>query len=421
MMGQSSMAIDGRPQGRAVGAPRVGSALANITVGEFFYYCGFVALCLWQGFNTTNFEGVLGMSMSAFGSMMQIFCVSCLALKMVAEPVDFKRGSVAAMLGALLAVSYLQCKTSVLLVTFVFIVLGKGISFKRLAKIAFAVYSCLFLITVACALTGQIDVMMKVRDDGQLRSSMGFTHPNRFSTTLFQILVAWLVVRYPRFGAPELGACAAAVALILAVADSRTTALAVIAMAVLIFLAIRLERRGEGRKFVVIAGVVVFVLIAASIYFMVGYNRGNSFQFQLNDALSSRLSLAHSYYDTYPPKLFGQSFTKGVRYRFDAGGGSSGLIVDNTYARVFILYGIVPALIFIAGLVFLFKREFDRGHVRPELLFLVVFLIVGFAESFVLNLSMDFALIAFSVLFTEDVVSSGRPRKRRRRRNADVA
>ena len=412
--GLTSLAVGVSSRRLPKGAARKGHACATITVAEFAYYCGFVALCLWQGFATTNFESVLGMSMSTFGTMMQIVCVSCLALKMIVEPVDFRRGFVAVVLGALLAVSYLQCKTNVLLVTFVFIVFGKGISFKRLAKIAFAVYSFLFLITVVCALTGQIDVVMKVRDDGQLRSSMGFTHPNRFSTTLFQILVAWLVIRYPRFGVSELGACAVAIALSLTVADSRTTALAVIAMAVLIFIAVRLEKKGKARKFVVIAGVIVFVLIAASIYFMVSYDRGNLLHLQLNDALSGRLFLAHGYYDTFPPKLFGQFFSTDIYYRFVAGGGSSGLLVDNTYARVFILYGVVPAVIFFTGLALLFKREFCRGHVRPEFLFLVVFLIVGFAESFVLNLSMDFTLIAFNAVFTESPAETCVGQARRR-------
>lgn len=393
----SCVATDDRRDWLASVGPR--TSLLSLSVGHFFYYLGFIALCLWQGFSTTEFEKILVVNIDDFESLMQVIAVTCLALKFFSEPIDFKSGIIAALITALLVRSYFQCGINTLLVTFAFVALGKGVSFKTLAKIAGYIYCALLIITVVFAIAGQIAVVELLREDGRVRYSLGFSHPNRFSTTVFQVLAAWLAVRYPKFRLPELGACIASVIVILAVADSRTTALAILAMAFLIVSARQFEGRGKSKQFIILSGLLVLLVIISSLYFMVSYSRNNSIHYFLNDVLSGRLFLAHGYYSTFPPTLFGRSFNSNIIYTFSSGGSHLGFTVDNTYARIPLLYGLVPMAVFLSGLVFLFRNEYRSGRIRAEFIFLVIFLLVGFSESFMLNISMNFALIAFSVLF----------------------
>lgn len=377
------------------------------TVGEFFFYLAFSALCLWQGIQTTNFENILFLKVSTFKSVMQAVCFACLAIKLFLDSPTFKSGLLGFAVGVILAISYIKCKTGVLFVAFAFVFSGKGVNFRRLALIAMVVYGVLLFFTVSSALSGQIAIVETVRSGGQVRSSLGFTHPNRLSTTIFQILVSWLVLRYPKFNAFDLVICIASTCPILIIADSRTTALTVLVMVILIQFAMVFERRGKSRLFIVFCGTLILCLIAVSIYFMFCYDNSNSFHKLLNTALTGRFTLARGYCSTYPPGLFGRSFSSDTSYVFVTGGQHTGIVVDNTYARIPILYGIVPTLVLFFGLCVLFIKEYKRGSIRCEFLFLVVFLIAGFAESFVLNLSMDIALMSFTTLFVSSHPNDG--------------
>lgn len=380
---------------------------SSFTASEFFFYLAFTALCLWQGIQTTNFETVLLFNVSTFKTAMQVICFACLAVKLILDPPVFKNGVLGAFIGLVLIVSYATCGSSVLFVSFAFVFAGRNINFRRLAMIAMAVYGFLFIVTVSSALSGQIAIVETVRSGGQVRSSLGFTHPNRFSTTIFQILASWLILRFPKFNLLDLVICISAVCPILLIADSRTTALAIFAMVVVIQLAQLFERCAKPELFIALCGLLILGLIAASIYFMFCYDSGNALHKLLNSALSGRLSFAHDYSSTFPLCLFGRSFSSDTLYTFVTGGQSLGIVVDNTYARIPIMYGIVPAALLFGGFCGLLINELKSRSIRCEFLFLVVFLIVGFTESFVLNLSMDIALMSFTALFVPVSASDG--------------
>lgn len=371
----------------------------DVPVTDFFYFLGFTALCLWQGFGTTNFQEVFFVNISTLKTLFKLICFCCLIVRVITKPPDAKHGLVALAIGAVLLISYLQCKSSTLLITFAFIALGRDVRIKDLAKIIFAVYLFIFVLTVLSAQIGFIEVQTLMRADDDVRSSMGFSHPNRFSSTIFQILAAWLVIRYPKFSIIDFLFSILSILIILLVADSRTTSLALIFMVILVLTARHAQKRGKYKPFAVVASSIVIGLIAVSLYFMLFYDKTNHFHVLLDNTLSKRLSLAHGYYSTFSPTLFGHPFSSDVTYSLNIGGSHIGLLVDNTYVKLLLLYGFVPFCLFLVGLVMLLKRATADECINREFPFLITFLIIGFCESFVLNISMNFTLIVFSMLF----------------------
>lgn len=373
--------------------------LTNYDLCNLFYYISFTALCLWQALTITNFKELLFIKVSIIILSLKIICVVFLVFKVILEllygKLNIKQYILSCFVLLILLISYTKCKNATLLITFLYISFGRSVDIRQLAKITFIVWTFIIIITVTSSMLGYIETLYDIRSNGQIRSSMGFKNPNRFSTSIFQILLAWLFLRYDRVKIVDFILSVAAIIIIQVVSGSRTTSIAIGVMIFLIIFSKQMKKRNLNKIFIILLMSIVMLLFVITLYFMFFYDDGNQMHVFLDRIVSKRFSLAHNFFTKYPPTFFGQYFEPDILYDF-INGTKGTFIIDNSYAKLIILFGLFPTVLIFLVFFLLIRNELKCNSIRSDYLFFIIFLIVGFAESFILNISMNFTLIIFS-------------------------
>lgn len=378
---------------------RSGVALAMaLPRWEILFYLAFICYLLWQGLSRTTFESFLFIPMQTAKLLFQGAFVVLLAASFLLQARPIGDTVLFVVLAAIFLVSALTCGDRDLLLAFLVVAVGRDASVRKVAAIVFVFYLLLLIVTMTSAAFGLVDVRYAALTDGRAgRHSWGFTHPNTLAATALLICMAWFYVRFPRIALCDMAVWLPALIISNFVAQSRTSTSVLILLIVLTHLFQRLQGCGMDRIMGAIALVVGLILILVSIYFMASYDSSVEWQVKLNSVLTGRLGFAHDYFEQYPPHLFGTSFSE-APIRLEELGYSSRLVVDNSYARLIILYGYIPAIIwFVAFIMLCAKRILNRNI---DYLFLCFFIMIvfGFAESATLSITSNFTLVAYSEL-----------------------
>lgn len=390
--------------------------ISSLKVSSISYYFAFLCYVLWNALTQTAFVDVLPEgTYSSIKTILQGLTVVFILVKIVSQKYDFKRFIVLSLFGLVALLSFSITGFSIVTWAFFFIMAGDEISIKRLCSIALVVYIVITIIAVTMSLSGSIPNKVFVRG-GVVRDSYGFNHPNTFGQALLEISLAISVLRYKKFGAPEFLLISFFAILTWVLVDSRTSSLMIFLTAVLFFVFSRPQKyqRSKYTAYVFLT-VVVLILIGLSYYFMLFYSPSNPLHALLNRVLSGRLYFSHGWFTWYPPSLFGTHFGSNVSGVYSTSGyASSSIMVDNAYSYLTIQFGYLLTLFFIVCIVFVLlqpitshlksKHNFGKTTVfslMPENLALVVCLIVGVSEAYVLNFSFNYyLLLIFQLVFS---------------------
>lgn len=365
---------------------------------EILFYLAFICYLLWQGLSRTTFESFLLIPMQTAKLLFQGAFVALLAASFLLQARPIGDTVLVVVLTAIFLVSALTCGDRDLLLAFLVVAVGRDASVRNVAAIVFVFYLLLLIVTMASAAFGLIDVRYAALTDGRTgRSSWGFTHPNTLAATVLLICMAWFYVRFPRIALSDMAVWLPALIITNFVAQSRTSTLVLILLIALTYLFQRLRGRGLDRLIGVTALAVGLVLILASIYFMAMYDSSVEWQIKLNNVLTGRLGFAHDYFEQYPPHLLGTSFAE-APIRLEELGYSSRLVVDNSYARLIILYGYIPALIWFVAFIMLCVKRILNQNIDYLFICFFIMIVLGFAESATLSITSNFTLIVFSEL-----------------------
>ena len=244
-------------------------------------------------------------------------------------------------LAALYGLVFLKDRYTFLLYTAVLIVGFSGIDYRRILRAYLLTVGVLLAVTVIAALSGAIINIINYRDG--VRSSWGICYPTDLaSTLLFTLLVLWVVAdRWPEWA--MLLPCAACMAVVMCVAESRNVQICASLFFVMILYAILEKRLRMRNKLGWLRGgldalaTFAFPLCAAAMFAMVFlYARGTGLGDRLNLLMSDRLSLSLKALRTYPLKPFGTPFEQLGR------GFSSMPLLDEHYTFVDSSYVLIP-------------------------------------------------------------------------------
>lgn len=371
---------------------------------EWLYYAAFACILSWQGLSWTTIDSVLFLPVETVKLLLQGLFVLLIALSFILQKRSYGELLIGTLLGSVFLASALVCEDRDLLFAFVLVFVGKGVPFKRLARVTFVVSCGLIVLTLLYALSGTIEIRYAINTDSRwLRSAWGFTHPNRFAFVIFLVCFSWLALRFPRFDARDLVILIPSFLIIYFFIQSRTSALILLLLVFGVYGYKAIYRRNVSRIVGIVFLAIGCILIALSLFFMVNYDASNSLHSTIDKILTGRLSLAHEYYTRFPPSLFGTNF-ENVAIRNS--GFESRLVVDNAYARLVILYGILPSAIWIGSFVALCIKGIKQDAFAVVFVFYGIMIILGFSESMTLAFTSNIALIALADLLPGSTMSN---------------
>lgn len=298
---------------------------------------------------------------------------------------------------------------------------SKDVDFRRLVRLALAITALGFVLVILESQLGFVDN----RNYGAAefsRYAHGFSHPNTFGYYALAICLfaysAILDTPSKRRLVPTIASFAGIVVLqIMNLSDvrSRTSlTMSIIASGLFVaFLLIDDTKTRQALKVLLfsLAGVGALVSLVA----MFSYHPDSPMLTAIDHVLSGRISYANYYLNLKPLTLFGSSFNDAVPLGMDSGAQTPvTFLVDNSYCRLLIRFGIIPTIVFFVGVAVL-AIHLCRSKRWDGLVFgLVIALLYGLSEPVTMRPDWNVFLIALGteVIFSGKDVLETIPRER---------
>lgn len=377
------------------------SCLSEAFAGECLtYYIAFLLFVLWGWLDrTTLWDLETSHTAALFEKAVQAIVMALLAVSFVRQRAKAREWASALALGVLGFVVWRTAAEGWVLWLVLFVICGKGVKLKPLAAIMLLSVPLVLLLASVAAKTGLIENEIVVRSaNAALRNPMGFSHPNFFGAALLVASLALvpLIGAKCRFIFPAL--CVVAAILSLSIADSRTSALCLVASAAAFPIYRAMKRKSMGRSAGYILMAILAVMVALSFGYMVFFDPSRPLDAVLDRLLSGRLRLAHTYYVDHTPGLFGYSYPDGTLYW--TGEKDVTFVVDNLFAHVLLRYGLVFCAVFLTALFLLCAKMSKEGYFGPLLFGMAFFLLYGMSETLGCRVECNFYIISlWTVLY----------------------
>ncbi|MDO4291395.1 MAG: hypothetical protein Q4C41_09235 [Eggerthellaceae bacterium] len=359
---------------------------------ELLYYLAFALYFFAVVLGRTTLEDFLFVPIDDAIDALQAVVLLLLLCKFVFQRAPLSSWVLAAALVLVDFISWRQSAEGWLFWLALFVVCGEGVRLRPLAAISLVMSLTTVLVATSLASMGFVEDVVSSRA-GVVRHAMGFSHPNSLGLYLLSACVSFSVLRFGKNPLPDILLIGVADAVNLAVADSRSTVLLsfVQVLLLLVFYTVKSERgRGVARAGICAGVLAVFAL---SMYLMVAYDASSGWQSSLNQLLSGRLNLAHSYYEMQPLTLFGSSF-EGFEPIYWENGEPVAFLVDNAWCHLVLRYGVVPTACLLTGMFLLFKRLVTRRRWDALLFGLTLMAVYGFTETYGIRIECNYFLFA---------------------------
>lgn len=222
---------------------------------------------------------------------------------------------------------------------------SKNINFERFIKYAFYIQSLVIFITISMAYFGIIDNAILIRrQDGTIRNSWGFTHPNTLGILTFQWICEYLYLARNKRKPIKYVILGLLISSIYLTTNSKSSFL----MSMLMVLGniftefIKSNRFNKMlvKKFIVISLVLVLAILAVIIKYYWEH------PYELSETtLATRIRLINTYFTAYGVNLFGHSINIG-NYTNLPGFSYGYYYLDNGVAWLVIKFGLISFIIF---------------------------------------------------------------------------
>ena len=355
------------------------------------YYFAFGAYALAYILSYTTLNNYQLTKFIQYASLILLF------VKMLFQRFTLKSATISFVLISVGVISWIVTDDLNFLILFLFIVAGSGISIKQLASIVLVEELVIMFVVVSCSQLGLIENITQIRagvDGDTVRYAMGYSHPNRFGSSMLAIACSFAVIQFPKFSKKDIVIYIGLALLTIAVADSRTSALMIVGVLIAAAVLSTLKTARSKKMACAIMLLVLLVLICFSLYAMCFYSASNNVLAMADNVLSGRLTLAHFYYEHFPIKVFGYV----VSNLENLVSGYDNIVIDNAYAKLFILYGFVPGIIFILLYVSIFVSALKSSNITPVVFAAFIYACVGLTEWQAMHFAMNYALIGCAYL-----------------------
>ena len=313
---------------------------------ENVYLC-FLAVFLAQQFlYTTMFE--IAWPEGLYGDLKAVLMTIILLRFLVSEKSGWSEYILIAIIGVGFVVSWNHNGYDEIYNCFLLIVGARGIDFRKICKVFFAVVGGLLVITVAAALTGHVENLVYHQEGRRTRIAFGICYPTDFSAYVFFLSAVYCYLRRNKLKYIELGIIAGLAAFVYYFCEARLNTVCILLL-VAGFGYYKIQSRRamkKGESYRMHGGVSTFLAIVPTL--CAGgvlaaswlYSENNRLLSFVNNLLNSRLYFGKKGLDLYGLSLLG-------RYIPMRGNGSTTeeavhyFFLDSSYMYVLLQYGAV--------------------------------------------------------------------------------
>ena len=373
----------------------------RVFIGEVIFCIAFAMLLT---IRLSNWSVNGGFMMYLGGTFRRILLIG-IAVLLAVKGIFFQRmklgwRAAALIIVALMYLTYYQTGDYTVLALASFIVCGQGVRVRSLSKVYAAIGTAWTLINAILVMAGKIENYVYYRGDTP-RYAMGYVNPNTFALIICGICIAWCVITWGKKFYTDFAVIAIGIYFCYFVANSRTFALSLVILAVFIAVQHFIKNRIVIKICVIAMAAIAALVILSSFFFMLFYTEDNALFVKINSALNERPMLANLCYEAYGLNIFGRDYS-GLPELWNG----YSFLVDNIFCYVLLNFGLVAAVLFIAGLVIFYWDAIRRSEWGICLVGITMFVIIGFTENIGITFEMDYFLIAFSGLIFKEPVDS---------------
>ena len=290
-----------------------------------------------------------------------------------------------------LIVLYISKEEKILILS-LFVIACKKINIEKLIKFDATIKISFLIIVSLLYKLGLTEIYDMVRENGQIRYSMGFSHPNVFAAYLFSATLSLFFVLFNKNYKKSklIFLLIASIILGYNITSSRTLVISIIVL--IVFLCFS----KKNLKILKIAKYLPITIAAISLILGYAYNSNNQILNNLNTLSSQRVYFMNKFLNEYNVTLFGNKIEY-ISSIYGKENGIEAMVLDNAYLLFILKYGIIMTIIFGYMLIKTLKKfEHDRKVIIP----LISFMIYGFFESGFIYLNINiFLLYLSSILY----------------------
>lgn len=306
-----------------------------------------------------------------------------------------------AVIGLLLITCSIFSRSYELIWSYLFIVSAENTSIKNIPKVVFYCSVLILLFVIALYVAGIANAVVITRSNSaELRSSLGFYHPNRLVEVYLLAVISYLMYKFKKVKFIDFCLISLGCLVLYTVTGTRTALLAVAAV-----LAVFLLTQWMGTKKRNLSSAVVpitFLIVSlASVGSALLYDENNQILSLINDALSGRLVYPSALYSAVGVPLFGMNMEGTPNLISNVPYFSSSIVpIDNYYNHVLFYNG--PLIILIEFFALCLTAKFAPYKENENYYIgLLVCIILGISESYVGDIAFNFSIILVSRAVTE--------------------
>ena len=320
--------------------------------------------------------------------------------------------SIIAIIGLIImfSASAFVCGSKTLLLLLLFCLAGKNVGIDDIIRKNWKIMTFLIIIVLFFYFVGATGVYYMYRDDGTIRSSMGFSHPNAFGAYLFAAFSQYLYSNYDKskkkWSFILIGFVLAIITAICS--DSRGSSLSYLLLLLIITIMAKyrngINKCGRLMKTAIISFPILLLILSLGIAF--SYDSSNPFMNKMNSLLTYRISSASYIVKKYDARMFGQELEL-VSSEESQGTGKSALVLDNAYVKLIYQYGILATAAFVLLYCMAIKEAF-KDEKWLIVAMLLMFAIRGMTENVMFSIYGNIFLLYFSNTIYGKVKNAGK-------------
>lgn len=332
-------------------------------------------------FGRTMINGIIGdvaLTIYSWGRIVTYVLLFCMMLR---GGFTRRRTMEIIVISATLLFSMASSGEVVLFGVLLFVVAAKNVYPDEIVDVYFKTHLVVLIITVIFAMMHIIDMNIMHRGLIQ-RNSFGFSHPNSFGGEILTIVVCYITAKWEKLKNYELFIIIGIGLLFLRASDCRMASLVLILYALCVGVVKNIYKYNI--NIIVVKNVVILtflVVIFVTVSMTMFYSDQNRIFRIMDGILSHRFDLMHSLYKFQGIKMFGQKI-------FD----DNLVSIDNSYARVLLISGIIPFLILILFSISICNEFAKRNEIKYLLAFAATIL-SGFIENNFFRIENNFCFV----------------------------
>lgn len=375
--------------------------MKKIKVSEVLFFIGYIMIIFSEMFSKVAVSQKLISVINNMGiGVLIIAAINCIII----NKYNYKTLIGLASITIILIIVTIKSHDNLLLKVFILSIAFGNIEFKKFIKLDVVIRIMFFITVVMLYNMGLTENYFMYREDGTMRSSMGFAHPNNFGQYLLVICIDLVLLRFNKLSLIDYVYVLLSIILINYFSNSRTSQIC-LGLLFLIMILLRNHINIINCKLIkvlIINSFLIFTIIP--ILLANNYRENKEWAVQFNDLLSNRIAYASQFLEHYDINLFGNDIE--MKYTQEARANKEQpWVLDNSYLVILLRYGLIAYIIIYILMITITKDLYKRKYYIIIMLWLVYGINAMF-ENTLFKIQFNSLLIILASLLYKKIINT---------------